>query len=197
MFYCHCNSCFSIKRHTTCYHFKHYDTKGINVAFCIAVTAPCLFRRSIVYRTHGIRCNCFRGCCLCNTKVHDFYFSIFGNHNILRLNVSVYNFIIMSHFQPHGNLNPDTGCFFNSQLSFSFNIIFQCNSFHQFHNNVMVTGFFSYIINIYNVWMCKACCRLCFFFKFTNKVFIFTIFGFQNLNCHKTVQFLVTAFVNH
>ena len=35
---------------------------------------------------------------------------------------------------------------------------------------------FSYIIYIYDIGMCKTCCRLRFFSKFANKVFIFSVF---------------------
>ena len=178
MFHCNCNGCFSIKGHTSCYHFKHYDTQRINIAFCITVAASRLLRGSIVHRTHCIGCDSFGSCSLSNAKVHDLHLSVFGNHDILWFYVSVYDIIVMSHFQTHGNLYSDTCGFLDGHPAFSLNIIFQSNAFYKLHHNIMISGFLPYIIYIYNIRMCKACCRLRFFFKFADKIFIFTIFGF-------------------
>lgn len=77
--------------------------------------------------------------------------AFFGNNNILWLNITVYNMVLMCCFHTVSNLNGNADCLFIRKLSSFFNIFFQGNSLNQLHDNVVNSVFFAYIINIDNI----------------------------------------------
>ncbi len=80
--------------------------------------------------SHNIGGNSIAGCRLGNAEIRYLYLAILGNNNILRLNISVYNMVVVGGFNPHGNLNGDTDCLFNGETGFFLNIVFQGNSLY-------------------------------------------------------------------
>ena len=172
------NRCLAVKRHPSGQHFKHSDTKGIDIALFIGISASCLLRRGVVNRSHHIGSNRVAGGCLGNSEIRYLYLTFLGNNNILRLDIAVNNVIIVGSFYPHADLNGDTDGLFYRKSGFLLNVFFESDSLHQFHYNIVDSLFLSYIIHIHDIGMCQPCCCLCFNPEFRNKVGIFTEFLF-------------------
>ena len=140
-----------------------------------------------MYRPHNIGTDGIGGCSPCNTEICNLYLSVCGNHNILRLNIPVYNTMAVCCLQSHGYLNSNTGSFLYGKLAFLGNILLKSDSLDQLHYDIINTLIIAYIKYIYYVWMGKTCCCLRFTSEFLYKSCIFPEFRLQNLNCHKTV----------
>ena len=119
-----------------------------------------------MYTSHDIGCDRIAGRCLGNTKIHDLYLAISGDHNILRLDIAVDNMIVVGSFNTHGNLNGNTDRFLDGKPGFFLNILFECNALNQLHNDIVDAIFFSDIINTDNIWMHQSCCSLCLHTEF-------------------------------
>ena len=107
----------------------------------------------------------------------------------------MYNIPVMGRLQSHGNLNRYAGSFFDRQLSFLGNILFQSNSFYQFHHNVINAMILPYVKNIHYIGMCQACRRLGFSLKFPDKISICAEFRLQHLHSYKPIQLMIFRFI--
>ncbi len=96
-------------------------------------------------------------CRSCDTKIGYFYFSFGRYHNVLRLNIPVYNIFIMCRFDPASYLNRNTDRFFIRQLTLFFDICFKRNAFHVLHHDKVKAIFASYVINIHDIGMLQPC----------------------------------------
>ena len=74
-------------------HLVEHDTHGIQVALGIGHVTPCLFRTDIVHRADRLigRSTAFLAGKLGNTKVHDLDGAVCQQHDVLRLDVTVYD----------------------------------------------------------------------------------------------------------
>ena len=148
-----------------------------------------------MYRSHHIGADGIGGCGSGNTKVCYLYFTVCRNNNVLRLHITVYNSVAVCSLQSHGYLNGNTGCFLYGKLAFLGNILLQGNSLDQFHYNVINALIISYVKYIDDIGMRQSCCCLRLTSEFLYKSCIFPEFRLQNLNCHKTVQFMVHCLI--
>ena len=126
-----------------------------------------------MHTSHDIGCDRIAGRCLGNTKVHDLDLSVSGNHNILWLDIAVDNMIVVSCLNTHGNLNGNTDRFLDGKTGFFLNILFECDTLNQFHDDIVDTVFLSDIINTDNIGMHQSCCGLCLHTEFGNKIGVF------------------------
>ncbi len=113
-----------VKRHSAREHLKQSDTQRIDIALLIAVAAPCLLRRRIVDGTHHIGSDGIAGGCLRNTEIRHFHLALFGDHDILRLDISVNNMVVMGSLDTHGNLNCYTDGLLDGKPCFLLDIFF-------------------------------------------------------------------------
>ena len=162
MLNCDCHCRLAVKRNPPREHFKHGDSQRINIAFFIAISAPCLFWRGIVDGSHHIGGNGITGGCLGNTKVRHLYLPIPGDNNILRLDIPMNNMIVMGSLNSHTNLYRNADCLFKRQPRLFFNIFFERDPFHQLHYNIIDIIFFANIIHVYYIGVHQPCRRLCF-----------------------------------
>ena len=160
MFNCNCNGSFSIKRNTPCQHFKQGNTEGINIALFIRVSPSCLFRRRIMNGSHHIRGNRITGRCLGNTKIRHLHLSFFGNNDILRLDITVDNMIVVCSLNSHTDLDGNTDCLSYRQSGFLFNIFLKGDPFYKLHHDIVNAVFLSHIVHIHYIRVHQACCRL-------------------------------------
>ena len=84
--------------------------------------------------------------------------------------------IIMCYFQTRRHLNGNARRLLDRQLSLPFNVVLQCNPFHQLHHNIVDPVFVSHIIDIDDIRMRKSGSCLGFFFKLFDKSSVFTEF---------------------
>ena len=154
------NCCFPVKGHPACQHFKKRNSQRINIALFIAVAAPRLLRGSIMYTSHYVRGNGIAGRCLCNTEIRYLYLAVLGNNDILGFDVPVDNMIVMGSLDSHADLNCNADSLLIGKARLFFNIFFQGNPFHQFHDNIINAVFLTDIVYIDNIWMHQSCCRL-------------------------------------
>lgn len=162
MLHCNRNSRIAIERNPSGHHLIHGDTCRIDITLLITIATPCLLRRYIVYRSHCTGADCLRCCRLCNTKIRNLYLSFFGNDNILRFDISVYDVMIVSCLNTGTHLNCNTDRFLGRKLSFFMHIFFQSDSFYQLHDHIIESSILPYIIYIDNIRVQKPCCCLCF-----------------------------------
>ena len=105
---------------------------------------------------NGTCCRCRHSCRirhLRNTEVCHLHLAVTGHNNILGLDISVNNSILMGRTEAGSDLNRNIQCFSDIQLALHINIILQCNSLNQFHNNEINAVIFPNIIYIHNVRM--------------------------------------------
>ena len=148
-----------------------------------------------MYRPHNIGADGIGRSSSCNSKVCYLYFAVCGNNNILRLHITMYNAVAVCCLKSHRYLNGNTGSFLYRKLTFLGNILLKSDSLDQLHYDIINTLIIAYIKYIYYVWMGKTCCCLRFTSEFLYKSCIFPEFRLQNLNCHKTVQFMVHCLI--
>ena len=99
------------KRHSSGYHLIHRDTERINIASFIAVSASLLLWGYVVYTAHCARCKRIAARCLGDTEICDLDISIFRYNNILWLDVTVNNMVLMRCFQTGCDLDGEVdGC---------------------------------------------------------------------------------------
>ena len=193
--HCHRDSCLSVKGNSSRDHLVHDNTKGINIAFGIAVTASGLLRGGIMNRAHGHGADGIGGCNLRNTEIGHLHLTFPGNNDILRLDVPVDNIDVMGCLNAHSHLYRNTGGLPHRQLPFSFNIILQSDAFHQLHNDIVNAVLVSHIVHIYHIRMCQTRCSLCLSPELGYKIPVIPEFVLQYLDCHKAVQLVILSFI--
>ncbi len=112
----------AIIRHAPRQHFKHGNTHRIDVTFFVRESSPCLLRRRVVDRPHHIGGNGIARCRLRDAKIRYLYFSLFGDNDILRFDVPMYDMIVMCRLDSHCHLDCDTDGFLGCQPDLFFYI---------------------------------------------------------------------------
>ena len=178
----------SRERHLTAQHLVQRYAKRIDIAALVAVSAPRLFRRQIMNRSHGIGGQSIRGCRLGDTEICYLNLAIPGYDNILRLNIAVNDMSIVRRFHSLRNLNCNSYRFLHLQPALSFDELLERNSLHKLHNDVIQAVILSYVIYVHNIRMRKSRDRLRFRPEFCNEALIIGIFRTQDLDCNIAVQ---------
>ena len=189
------NRCISVKRNTSGHHLIHHNAKWIDITSAVHKSVSCLLRRRIMDRSHYIGTDRVAWCGSGNTKVRNFYFSFCRDNNILWLNITVCDLLIMCSLDASCHLDGNTYRLFKGQLSLFLDICLKGDSLHIFHNNIMEPLLTSYIIDIDNVWMLKSRCGLCLRTKLCNKTSIFRKLIAQHFDCDKPSQNMVLCFI--
>ena len=127
-------------------------------------------------RTHHIGGYRIAGGSLGNSKVCDLHLTFLGNYDVLGFDISVNDVIIMSSFNTHAHLNGNADCLLDGQSCLFFDIFLKGNSLYQFHNNIVDSVFFPYVIYIDNIGVHQPCCRLRLNSEFGYKIGIFRKF---------------------
>ena len=161
-----CHGGIPIKRNTSCQHLKHGDTHRINIALLIRKSTSGLLRRSIVDRTHYIRSDRVAGRCFGNAKIRHLHLTLFGYHDVLRLDIPMYNVVIVRRLNAHGNLYCNTDGFLGRQPYFLFDIFFECDALHQLHHDIMNAIFLPDIVYIHDIGMHESRGSLCLHAEF-------------------------------
>ena len=120
----HRNGRISVKRYSSGHHLIHYDTKGINVTLAIHKAVSRLLRGCVMNRSHHIGTDRVGCCGSCDTKVCDFYFSLCGDNDVLRLDIPVDNAFVMGSLNTSSHLDRNADSLLECELSFFLNISF-------------------------------------------------------------------------
>ena len=112
--------------------------------------------------SHHIRGNGIAGCCLGNAKIRHLHLSFFGNNDILGLDITVDNVIVVCSLNSHTDLDGNADCLLNRQSGLLFNIFLKGNPFYKLHHDIVNTVFLTYIVHIHYIRVHQACCRLRF-----------------------------------
>ena len=88
-----------VEGHPSGHHLVHDDTQRVNVALGVAVTASGLLRGRIVYRSHGVRRIRIGRDGFGDTEISHLHLALPGNDDILRLDIPMYNLIVMGNLQ--------------------------------------------------------------------------------------------------
>ena len=110
-----------------------------------------------MHRTHGIGCDRIGSGRLGNTKVRHLDLSLFGNDNILRLNIPVNDMIVVSCFHTLCNLNGNPNRLIHIKLSLGLDELFEGDSLNKLHNNIVIVFILINIIYIYYIRMRQSC----------------------------------------
>ncbi len=141
--------------------------------------------------TDGIIRRCFG-----DPEVRYLDLSLGRNNNILRLDVTVNNMLVMRRFNSSAYLNGNADGLLKGKLPFFLNIRFQGNPFYIFHHDIMDGILASHVVNIYDIRMFQTCRRLGFRAELGHKIHIIGKFLFQNLNSHITPQGMIFGFIH-
>ena len=105
-----------------------------------------------MYRSHHIGTDGIgRGRCSGNSEIRHLYFSVFGNNDILWLNIPVDNMMAVSSLHSSRHLDGNADGLFGRKSAFLFYIIFQSDAFHQFHNHKIQSAILSHVVYIYHI----------------------------------------------
>ena len=143
----------SVERHLPCRHLVQGNAHRVNIASLVAEPASCLFRRRIVDGTHSIGADRVGRSRLGNPKIRHFHLAVFGNDDVLRLDISVYNVCRMGDSHTRTHLNRDADDFLVGQPALSLYIIFQRNPLDQLHDHVIQPPVFSDVVYVDNIRM--------------------------------------------
>ena len=112
-----------VKRHMAGDHLIHGDAGRINIAFFIYNTASCLLRRGVMYGSHNIGTDGIGGRGgPRNPKIRHFYFSFFGNNDVLRFDIPMDNMLIMGSLNTCHHLYRNADRLFCGESSLFFNV---------------------------------------------------------------------------
>ena len=111
-----------VKRHTSRHHLIHHNTEGIDVALAVHKSVARLLRGRIVHRAHHIRTDRVAARRARDTEIRYFYFSLCGNNNILRLDVTVDDALAVRRLNASSHLNGNADCLLKRKLAFFLNI---------------------------------------------------------------------------
>ena len=75
-----------------------------------------------MHGSHNIRGNRIAAGRLCNTEIRYLHLAVFTDHNILRLDVTVNDSVIVRSFQTHGDLNGNADGFLHGKALFFLDI---------------------------------------------------------------------------
>ena len=146
--------------------------------------------------THHIHCHGLCSRCSRDAEVRHLDLAVCRNHDILRLDIPVYDLVIVGILDSLCNLNGNTDRFLKLDPAFFLNIGFEGDSLNIFHDDVIDPLIGTYIIDIHNIRMGQAGCCLCLCSEFCKKACIGSKFFLQHLHCNITVQLLVHCLVN-
>ncbi len=102
-------------------------------------------------RPHHIGCEGIARRRLCYTKICYFDLPFLGYDNILRLDIPMYDMVIVCRLDSHRHLNRDTDRFLCGESDFFLNILFERDAFHKLHHDIVDPFLLAYIIYIHNV----------------------------------------------
>ena len=171
-----CHRGITVKRNMPRDHLIHRNARGVYVALLVHDSAPRLLRRSVVHRSHHVGADRVRRSRRPrDPEIRHLYFSVFGNDDILRLDIPVNDMLIVRRLNSGHHLDRDTDRLFRGKLSFLLYIIFQRNTLHKFHDHIVKPAILPHIIDIDHIRMHQSCRRLRFAQKLLDKYFIGTI----------------------
>ena len=103
--------------------------------------------------------------------------------------------VIVGGLKARRHLQGNTGGFPHCQLSLFIDVSLQRNALHQLHHDKIDTVLFSHIIHVYDIGMGQPCRRLGLHPEFGQKNLVILEFRLQNLDGHKTVQFMIFGLI--
>ena len=188
--------CLSVKRNMTGNHLIERNSERIDVRTFIRISSAHLFRRTVMNRSHRVGADRIGGSSSRDTEIRHLDFAVSRNNDILRLNVSVNDPLIMSCRESHCHLNRDTCRFTDRKLSFLGNIFLQRNALNEFHYNIITAFVLSDVIYIDDIRIGKSRSCLGFPSEFGDKCAVALKFRFHDFHSDISVQFLVQCLVD-
>ena len=113
----------------------------------------------------------------------------------MRLDVSVDYLVLMSDFQRSSDLLADIDHLFVIHRSFILDDVVECTSLNELHYDVVDVALTAYIVNSYNIRMCKARSRLRLPLEVLDECCVLGKFRSQYLDSDESVKKPVFALV--
>ena len=132
-------------------HFINGASQRIDIGTLVGNPSSSLLRGNVVNGTHYRHIGGFLTGSPGNSKIRNFNHTFGADNHILRLNISVNNSHLMGSIHTFHKLQCNADGFSLGAFSLSVDIVFQGNSFHQFHNDKMGIPLIHYIIGGNNV----------------------------------------------
>ena len=168
-------------------HLVHYDSERIDIRLSGYITISRLLGRRIMYRAHNISTHGVRRCSSCDTEIGNLDLTFMRDNDVLRLNITMDDALIMSSLDTTANLNCDGDNLLVVQMSLLLDIGLKGDPLDIFHYDVVHSVFGSDIVDIDDIRMFQTCSRLCFCTELRYKTCIFSEFTLQNFHCHITL----------
>ena len=150
-------------------HLIQSHTQGVDIALFITKSAPRLFGRSVVDRSHYIGSDGIAGGGLRDPEVSHLYLPFLGNNDILGFNVSVDDMVPVSRGKSHGDLDGHSDSLSRRQPFLLFNIALEGDPVYQLHDDEVVSLFLPNVIDIDDIRMHQACSGLGFYPELGNE----------------------------
>ena len=140
-----------------------------------------------MYRSHNISTHGVRRCSSCDTEIGNLDLTFMRDNDVLRLNITMNDALIMSSLDTTANLNCDGDNLLVVQMSLLLDIGLKGDPLDIFHYDVVHSVFGSDIVDIDDIRMFQTCSRLCFCTELRYKTCIFSEFTLQNFHCDITL----------
>ena len=185
----------AVKRHFSRQHLIECHAQRVDIALLVAETAPGLFGRGIMNGSHDIGSDRITGSRLRDSEVRYLYLSVPGNNDILRFDIPVDDMVPVRDFKAHGNLQGDRNGFLVTEPSPLCYIILESDPVHQFHYDVVDALFLAYVVNIDDIGVHQACCRLRLYTEFRYEIGVLRKLLLEHLDRHIAVQSVIFGFI--
>ena len=131
-----------------------------------------------------------------NAEIRDLDLAVTGNNDILRLDITMNDPLLVCGAQSAGNLHGNIQCLADAELSLHLDIILEGDALNQFHYDKVDAVFVTYVIYTDNIRMGQSRRGLCLCPEFAHKIIIRAEFMFQDFDGHKTIESLVLRLVD-
>ena len=185
----------AVKRHFSRQHLIQCNAQRVDIALFIAESSPGLFGRGVVDGSHDIGGDRITGSRLRDSEVRDLHLSVPGNNDVLGFYISVYDMVSVRDFKAHGNLQSDRNGFLVSKPSPLCDIILESDPVHQFHYDVVNALFLADVIDIDDIGVHQAGCRLRLYTEFRYEIGVLGKLLLEHLDRNIAVQSVIFGFI--
>ena len=170
------NRVIGFKGQLTGEHLIEHDTDGINIRLFVRDFAACLLGTDIMHRTDRfVRCAGqprIRSRKTCNAEIRHFDGAIRKQHNILRLDVAMYDSFVMGVLQGAQDLHGEMHRFFPTNILLLVDVLLERNTVDVFHHDILQPFTEADIIHLHNIRMRQDGDGLGFIFKTAGKFLV-------------------------
>ena len=143
--------------------------------------------------------HCGRRNCSGNTEISNLNVTIIHNQNVMGLNVTMHQIILVGSLQGTGQFLGYAGSLLRLQIALFLNIFLEGFASHIFHNNKMTAFIFPYIIYINDILMGELGCTLGLTMEFLYEFSIIGKLRMKDFYSNSTVQQLImgSVYISH